>query len=342
MRWNVLIPDRLNPPADVEAAVFGDRAEIVLSGATHADQIDHATWARADAVLAWHELDFTADVIARLQNCKVLVRVGVGYDNVDLDAAAAAGIPVCNVPDYGTTDVADHAMALLLTLARGVTAASNKLRTGNEHHHWHVAGRQKRLAGATLGIIGLGRIGTAVALRAKAFGLNVLFHDPYLADGMDKALGVERCRTRNELLARSDFVSIHTPLTAETRGMADVEFFAALKPGAILVNTARGGIVDLDALHAALKSGHLKSAGVDVLPIEPPDRSHPLLRDWTDGADWLGDRLVITPHFAFWCDEAYAEMRRKAAEAALGVLAGETPANCVNRGNSLLMPARTP
>jgi phosphoglycerate dehydrogenase-like enzyme len=330
MRWNVLIPDRLEPPADVEAAVFGDRADVVLKQATHADQIDPATWSAADAVLAWHELDFTPAVIDRLNNCKIIVRVGVGYDNVDLDAAAAAGIPVCNVPDYGTGDVADHAMALLLSLARGVTASTNKLRTGNEHHHWRVAGRQKRLAGATLGVIGLGRIGTAVALRAKAFGLQVVFHDPYLPDGMDKALGVERCATREELLARSDFVSLHTPLTPETRGMGDAAFFAALKSGAILVNTARGAIVDLDALHAALKSGHLKAAGVDVLPVEPPDRAHPLLRDWSDGADWLGDRLVITPHFAFWCDEAYAEMRRKAAETALAALEGREVRNVVN------------
>ncbi len=328
--WNILIPDRLQPPAEIEAAVFGDRARLIVPVATHVDEIDAETWAAADAVLAWHELQYTAKVIARLERCQVLVRVGVGFDNVDLTAASAAGIPVCNVPDYGTGDVADHALALLLSLARGIGAASEQLRRSNEHWHWLVAGRQRRLAGSTLGIIGLGRIGTAVALRARAFGLRVIFHDPYVPDGQDKALGLTRCDDLTELLAQCDAVTFHTPLTGETRGLADASFFAALKPGAILINTARGPIVELDALHEALRSGRLRAAGLDVLETEPPDRAHPLLAAWSAGEEWIAHRLALTPHFAFWCDEAYHDLRAKAAATALTVLEGGPPRNQVN------------
>ena len=226
--------------------------------------------------------------------------------------------------------MADHALALLLSLARGVVEASDQIRTGNEHWRWQVAGRQKRLAGSTLGIVGLGRIGTAVARRALGFGIRVVFHDPYVPDGLDKALGVTRCETLRELAECSDWVSFHAPLTAETRGLADDAFFADLRPGAIVVNTARGPIVDLDALARSLLSGRLRGAGLDVLPDEPPDRSHPLIVAWENGEPWAKHRLVLTPHFAFWCDEAYRDMRHKAAATARAVLEGGAPRNCVN------------
>jgi len=181
-----------------------------------------------------------------------------------------------------------------------------------------------------LGIIGLGRIGTATALRAKAFGMRVVFYDPYIPDGQDKALGVTRCYELADLLAQADVVSIHTPLTSETRGMANAAFFSMLKPGAIFINTARGAIVDLDALTEALRSGQVGAAGLDVLPQEPPDPDHPLIRAWRARESWIAYRLIITPHAAFYCEEAYREMRMKAALEAKRVLAGQKPRNCVN------------
>ncbi len=325
----VLIPDRVED-ADIERGVFGEDTEVLTPNVHHADDIDTADWARADAVLAWHDLDYNAEVLGRMERCKVIVRIGAGFDNVDLEAAGHRGIAVCNVPDYGTTDVADHAMALLLSLARGVAAFDARARLASDGWEWIHLPTLRRLAGATLGIIGLGRIGTTVALRAKAFGMRVVFYDPYVPEGLDKALGVTRLRDLRQLAAESDAVTFHTPLTPETRGLADAAFFEAIQPGALLVNVARGPVVDLDALTAALRSGRVAGAGLDVLPQEPPDPEHPLIRAWLDRDDWIADRLLITPHLAFLCDAAVHEMREKGAQEAGRALRGEPLRNCVN------------
>lgn len=329
MPWRVLIPDRLTEPPDVERLVFGEDTIFWTPGAARAADVPDECWRGADAVLAWHELTYDAAVLAKLERCRVIVRIGVGFDNVDLRAAGAQGIRVCNVPDYGTNDVADHAMALLLTLARGLPRYDEAARQGQ--WTWEAAGPLARVTGRTLGIIGLGRIGTATAIRAKAFGMRVVFHDPYKDPGYDKALGVEQAQTLDELLARADVVSLHTPLTAETARLANRSFFERWKAAGTFINTARGGCQDLDALHWALESGRLRAAGLDVLPEEPPDPRHPLIRAWRAREAWLDGRLLITPHAAFFNRESYEEMRRKAAEEALRVLTGAEPRYCVNR-----------
>lgn len=329
-RWTVLIPDRLTPPADVEEAVLGPEVEVVLGSASNTSKIPDRLWRMADGILAWHEIQISREVVAKLDRCKAIVRCGVGYDNVDLQAAGERGIPVCNVPDYGTNDVADHAVALILTLARGVYAFSEKVRESNQYWNWGAAGNLHRLTGATLGIIGLGRIGTAVALRAKTFGMRVVAYDPYIPDGRDKALGVERVYELKGLLPQADIISFHTPLTQETRYMADEAFFAMLKPGAIVVNTARGPIIKLDALEAALRDNSVGAAGLDVVEMEPPEPTHPLVRAWRNREEWIAYRLVITPHAAFVCEEAYNELRLKAAMTARRALEGAPLRNVVN------------
>lgn len=325
----ILIPDLLTLPATIERDVFGPEVEIVAPCATDVSEIDDETWESADAILAWHELQFTADVVRKLKKCKVIVRVGVGFDNIDLEIAGEMGIPVCNVPDYGTNDVADHALGLMLTLARGIIAFNNSIRESNDWD-WEAAGKLRRLSGSNLGIIGLGRIGTAFAIRAQALGMNVLFYDPYIPDGQDKALKVTRCIELHQLLEKSDIISIHTPLTQETREMVNRNFLAAMKKDSILVNTARGGIVVLDDLDEALRLNHLQAAGFDVLPIEPPDFTHPLLKAWKAHEPWIANRLVLTPHSAFYNIEAYTEMREKAAKEAKRVLDGRKALNQVN------------
>jgi phosphoglycerate dehydrogenase-like enzyme len=345
--FKILIPDRTAESSTVEESVFGSTATITLGRASCADQIEDRMWNNADAVLAWHELEYPAKLISKMNRCRVIVRVGVGFDNVDLRAAGARGIVVCNVPDYGTGEVADHALAMLLSFARGIPGASERVRCSNSNWSWKRVGELKRLSVSTLGIIGLGRIGTAAALRAKAFGLRVVYYDPYKPIGYDKSLGVERCETLAELLRVSDYVSLHTPLTDETRGMADSSFFESLKPGAVLINTARGAIVNLDALHHSLHNGRLRAAGLDVLPVEPPNRSHPLIKAWESNDEWLQGRLQITPHSAFWCRESFEEMRRKAAEEAKRVLLGGSPLNPVNSHwlqpvNRPLLPVKNP
>jgi phosphoglycerate dehydrogenase-like enzyme len=251
-------------------------------------------------------------VLKRAPRCRLLVRAGVGFDSVDLAAAGSLGIPVCNVPDYGTTDVADHAVALVLALRRALPFLSDRLRA-DPVGNWDFAATpqtQQRLRGQTVGIVGLGRIGLAAARRAAAFDMPVGFYDPYLPVGEELATGYRRFATLEELLAWADVVSVHTPLTDETRGMFGAAAFAAMKPGAVLVNTARGPIVDIDALHEALRSGGLGGAGLDVLPEEPPDPAHPLIAAFAAGEDWLRGRLYLTPHAAFACPQSLHDLRR--------------------------------
>lgn len=328
MAYTILIPDRTRPPATVEGAVFGEQADFVTPQATDAHQIPDALWAAADAILLWHDVAVEAETVAKLDRCKVIVRIGVGFDNVDLAAAGAQGIQVCNVPDYGTNDVADHATGLLLALCRGLFGYDAAARRGA--WQWESVADLRRITRSTLGIIGLGRIGTATARRAAALGMRVVFYDPYKEDGYDKALGFERFDELETMIAECDAVSFHVPLTEETRGMADAAFFETLKRDAVLINTSRGAVIELDALWSALADGRLRAAGLDVLEKEPPDPSHPMIHAWTVREEWLEGRLVITPHAAFHNNESVEEMRRKAAEEAQRVLSGRSPRNCVN------------
>jgi lactate dehydrogenase-like 2-hydroxyacid dehydrogenase len=326
----VLIPDRLEPPADIEQQVFGEKATIHTPAVTDATAIETSLWETADVVLAWHDLEFDEELLSKLDSCKILVRVGVGYDNVDLTAAGEVGIPVCNVPDYGTNDVADHTMALLLTLWRGVPHYNDRFKQSQHDWRWETDLPMQRLTSATMAVIGLGRIGMAVARRAKAFGIDVVAYDPYLPDGYDKSLGIDRARTLEAAVSNADIVTFHTPLTDETHHMANREFFDMMPDNTVVVNTARGEIIDLDALHKALQSGTVRAAGLDVVETEPPDPDHPLIVDWRNNAEWLHGRLLFTPHAAFYCDESLAEMREKAAQTANEFITEGELRNCVN------------
>jgi D-3-phosphoglycerate dehydrogenase/C-terminal binding protein len=181
-----------------------------------------------------------------------------------------------------------------------------------------------------LGIIGLGRIGTATALRGKALGLDVVFYDPYLPSGYDKALGIRVADSLEELLAQSQIVSLHCPLTEETRNMINDAAIAAMPPGSIVINTARGAVVDAGAVLRGLESGHLLGAALDVLHCEPPPADDPLLVAWRDPQHPAHDRLLLTPHSAFYCEEGLLEMRRKGSENCRRVLEGKAPRNVVN------------
>jgi phosphoglycerate dehydrogenase-like enzyme len=240
---------------------------------------------------------------------------------------------VCNTPDYGTTEVADHAIALMLTLVRG-TAAYNARLLAREGA-WSTAELAlppvRRLRGLTFGVVGLGRIGLAAALRARAFGLEIAFHDPYLPPGVELATGFRRARSLPELLAVADVLSLHCPLTPETEGLIGAREVGAMRPGVVLLNTARGGVLDLDAVHDGLRGGRIGAAGLDVLPREPPDRSHPLLAAWARQEGWLEGRLIVTPHAAFYAPESLADMRRLSAQTVADFLRDGSLRACVNR-----------
>lgn len=272
----------------------------------------------AHALILWHGPLITAEVIARMPHCRAIIRNGVGFDTVDIAAAAKAGIPVCNVPDYGTEEVADHAIALTLALYRQLFPLDAEAKQLG----WKitVAAKMRRLSAQTFGIVGLGRIGTATALRAKALGFKVVFYDPYVPSGTHKAVGIERVASLDELLRRADTVSVHCPLTNETRGMIGAREIALLKPGSFLVNTARGDIVQKAPVFAALRSGHLAGAGLDVVEAEP-------LRTKEEAAT---PNLIVTCHAAFCSPEGMVEMRSTSARIARAAVLGEPVWNRVN------------
>jgi D-3-phosphoglycerate dehydrogenase len=316
-RFRVVVTDYLTE-ANVERAVLGGIAEVVLLQETHESKVISRA-SDADALIAFHDMELTEASLSKLPHCRVVVRCGVGYDRIDIVAAGKHGIPVCNVPDYGTEEVADHAILMLLAIARRLIPCHNSIAAGR----WEprLVYGSPRLRGRTLGIIGCGRIGSATALRAKAFGLRVVIYDPYQPPGHEKALGVERCLLLEQLLRQSDFVSLHCPATSETRNILNRDTLAHLPQGAYVINTARGPCIDLDALVEALDSCRITAAALDVFPREPPDddriRKHP--------------RILLTPHAAYYSVEGAEEMRTKAAMEVRRALIGEPLMNPVNR-----------
>jgi phosphoglycerate dehydrogenase-like enzyme len=314
---NVVITDFLDE-ASVELPILQDVAQVVLARAVDEEGLARHV-ADADALMMFHEIALLGEpTFAKAPRCKCVVRAGVGYNNVDCRAASKRGIVVCNVPDYGTEEVADHAIMMLLALVRRLVSSHLEIRAGNWDYRSALG--TPRLRGKTLGIVGCGRIGTATALRARAFGLDVVFYDPNVPEGIDKALGIRRVHRLEALLEQSHYVSLHCYLDAQSHHLIDAAALARMRPGSILVNTARGPVVDQAALLEALDSGHLEAAGLDVVEREPLDderlRQHP--------------RVLLTPHSAFYSVEGFVELRSKAAHEVRRVLLGEPARNPVN------------
>jgi phosphoglycerate dehydrogenase-like enzyme len=325
-----LFPDSRSDPLDIEREVAGADTVLVNARKDRFEAIELKAWESCDAIIT-RFVPIDTKVIPHIERTRIVVRNGVGFDVVDLEACGKAGIAVCNVPDYGTTEVADSAIAMMMSFARGTPALDNALRadlkTGWTHVHNVTA---RRLRGACYGVIGLGRIGTASALRARAFGMDVAFYDPLLPNGAELAFGFTRARTLAELLARVDVLTIHAPLTDATRAMLNDAAIAAIKPGAYVINTARGPICDTRALLAGLKSGKLAAVGLDVLPNEPATTDDPLVAAWQANEAWIRGRVLLNPHAAFYSQNSLADLRRKAIETVYHYLRDGTLANCVN------------
>lgn len=306
-----------DPDSTIERRIIGDHAELrrflCESDADLTDEI-----CASDAIIVWHNMAMTAKGIAKLKNCRAIIRNGVGFDSVDIAAAREHGIAVCNVPDYGTEEVADHAIALAMALCRQLFPLDAEAKRLG----WliQVEPKLRRLRELTFGIVGLGRIGTATALRAKALGFKVIFHDPYLPNGADKAVGVTRVRTLDELLAQCDVLSLHCPLNDETRHLIAERELALLKPGAFVVNTARGGVIKKTAILDALREGRIAGAGLDVIEDEP-------LRTADEAAT---PNLIATCHAAFCSVESKIEMRSTSARIALAAVTDQPLENVVN------------
>jgi len=273
----------------------------------------------ADAVLVTYA-KLPGELLRELRRCKVIGRFGLGVDNIDIPAAVELGITVTYVPDYCLREVSDHAMALLLALARKIPFSNWLVQSGR----WEVPPvvPLRRLEGQVLGLVGFGNIPRALAPKAQAFGLKVVTHDPYVPADVVRALGVENT-SFEDLLSRADFVSVHAPLLPATRGLMNAAAFARMKKGAFLVNTARGPLVDEAALVAALDSGHLAGAALDVVTTEPLPRDSPLLGR---------DNVILTPHTAFYSVEALEELQTKCASDVARVLSGEAPMYPIRMG----------
>jgi D-3-phosphoglycerate dehydrogenase len=306
-RFKVLITDQVFPDTDLETAMLSEiGAELHVADGTAADV--HARCGDADALLTTY-FPISAETVAAAGNCKIIARYGIGVDNVDIASANAAGMVVTNVPDYSVQEVGAHALALTLALLRRVSQADALVRSGG----WSIDALRpiRRISTLTAGLIGYGRIARQFASSLRELGMTILTHDPFLPEPPADAelVGLD------ELLNRSDVVSVHAPLTPDTRGMLGAAQFAAMKDTAIVVNTSRGPLIVVDELFDALRAGVIAGAGLDVFDEEPIDAAR------LEGVP----NLVATPHMGYYSEEALQESQRKATTQIIKVLSGEAP-----------------
>ena len=312
-RFKVVVTDQVFPSVDIERRLLAEiDAELKVADGTVPGVL--ALAADADGLLNTY-LPIDAELFGKLGRCKIVARYGIGIDNIDVAAASRAGITVTNVPDYSVQEVAAHALAMMLSLARRLPLADALVRDGK----WGIDQLRplRRLSGLTFGLVGYGRIGRQLGLSISALGGNLLVHDPYLrpADGLPTLVSLD------ELVERSDVISIHAPATPETRGMFDAARISRMRRGALLINTSRGPLVVLADLIEALRSGHLGGAALDVFEKEPPDAAR--LRDVPN--------LLLSPHMAYYSEDSLKESQHKAATQVVKVLKGEAPDYPVRR-----------
>ena len=317
MSFLVAITDYVFPSLEPERAVLEPLGVELRPQQCRSEEEIIALAQDADAVLNCYA-KMTARVIENLKRCRIIARYGIGVDNVDLAAAIKARILVTNVPDYCIDEVSDHALALMLALARQIVAADRAVNAGG----WNVVPHAGilRLRGQTLGLLGFGKIARALASKVHSLGMKVMVYDPYLAPEEIAHHGAEAAGLE-KLLAEADAISIHVPLSPETRNLIGQRELAHMKPTAFLINTSRGGIVDEQALAVALKEGRLGGAALDVLSAEPPPPDHPLRQ---------APNIILTPHLAFYSRESVIELQTKAAEEVARALKGEPQRSPVN------------
>lgn len=292
----------------IEMPILKDVATVAFCDAQSTSEIHEKVLNEAVGALMWHTIILTKEDLEKFKTLRIIVRIGSGVDNIDVKAAGELGIAVCNVPGYGVEEVADTTLCLILNLYRRTYWLANMVREGKKftgpEQVREAAQGCARIRGDTLGIVGLGRIGSAVALRAKAFGFNVIFYDPYLPDGIEKSLGLTRVYTLQDLLFQSDCVSLHCTLNEHNHHLINEFTIKQMRPGAFLVNTARGGLVDDDSLAQALKQGRIRAAALDVHENEPYNVFSGPLKD--------APNLLCTPHAAFYSDASATELREMA------------------------------
>lgn len=313
----VVLTDYVWESLDVERNTLAGLAELVPMQTKKPEEFLPEA-ADCDALLNTYAGPITADVMAKMPKCRIIARYGIGVDTIDLDAATAAGIIVTNNPTYCIEEVAEHTMALLLAAARKVSFYDRLVRNGR----WEVPPGKPlyRVAGRTLGLVGFGNIARQVAVRAASFGMRIVFADPYIKEGEFQVPGKKV--EFDELLRESDFISLHPPLTAQTRGMMNDDAFSHMKPTAVLVNCARGPVVNTDALVRALDAGKIAGCALDTTDPEPLPDPHPLRGR---------ENVILNPHVAWYSEHALVGLQAGAPNEVKRVLSGEWPVNVVNR-----------
>jgi len=317
MSKKVLITDYVWPSTDPERAVL-ESAGIELVTAPDTSENTLAELAKDVDAIMFCFAQVTSKVLEAATQCKIAARYGIGVDNVDIPKATELGIVVTNVPDYCMDEVTDHAFGMILALNRRLVPHTRDVVRGG----WNdVALNQPmhRTRGATMGIVGYGRIGRSLAAKAIGFGMNILTYDPMIEPG--SSIEGATATTLDELLEESDFVSLHVPLLPSTENMISAPELARMKKGSIIVNCARGGLIDENALASALESGHIAGAGLDVVEPTPPNPSSPLLAQ---------ENVIITPHTAFFSQASTVELEERTAGEVVRVLAGDKPENWIN------------
>jgi D-3-phosphoglycerate dehydrogenase len=308
------------PPAEILALIQG-RA-TTLGPAAQSPEQPWSDLAAAEGIVAAADLQYSDDVLALAPNLRVISRIGVGCDNIDLAAASRRGIAVCNAPDAPTISTAEHAIALMLAVAKQIPSLEAQLKRGDRPNYF-LENRGLELSGRIFGVVGFGRIGRRVARLARGLDMEVVGYDPHANEGDFVQNDVVRCATLNELLKIADVVTLHVPLNDQTRGLFDRQRLESMKPGSILINTARGGLIGEAVLLAVLQSGHLFGAGLDVFRSEPPPPDDPLLNC---------DRIVATPHVASATEASKLRLWTTAVSQALDVLDDREPAHQINAG----------
>jgi lactate dehydrogenase-like 2-hydroxyacid dehydrogenase len=321
MRTLVVVTDRISDP-DIERDLLGSQYEVVYLPQIPLEKRTEVL-GEAYALLVWHSV-INKEVISKLQKCRIVIRYGSGVDNLDLSLLKESGIVVANCPDYGVDEVADSASAMILYGVRQL----GEFKTTNifQSDSWGAESKRelRRTRELPLGIIGLGRIGTAVALRMKSFGMQVGFYDPFAARGLEKSLNINRFETVEELIFNSKIITLHCPLTPITKEMVNSKFLGQLNPNTILINTARGGLIkSLRELDNALESGHLGFLGMDVLPEEPPKIESDIVIKWQDKSEEVSKRVLLTPHIAYYSVDSLTEIRAKAVQNLINFVNGQ-------------------
>jgi D-3-phosphoglycerate dehydrogenase len=317
VKAKVVLTDYVWESLDVEKKTLEGLADLVPLQTKKPEEF-LAQAADCDALLNTYAGPITAEVMAKMPKCRIIARYGIGVDTIDLDAATQAGIIVTNNPSYCIEEVAEHTMALLLTSARKIAFYDREVRAGR----WAVPPGKPlyRVAGRTLGLVGFGNIARQVAVRAASFGIRIVFSDPFIAEGQFDVPGKKM--ELQDVLREADFISLHPPLTAQTRKMISDEAFARMKPNAVLINCARGPIVDTEALVRALDGKKIAGCALDTTDPEPLPDPHPLRGR---------ENVVLNPHVAWYSEQALVGLQAGAPSEVKRVLSGEWPVNVVNR-----------